>query len=247
MSGKDSPQNVIKKFEKRQKTMPVLLGVLAGVLVLVGVIIIVMVLSGSKKPLFAGLFATKTPTVTVTATPTATQPSPTPSVTPTETLTPTPEATNTPSAPYEYIVKEGEDCWTIAYLHDADPLYLQVLNNKDSNCILAPGEKIYIPPPGQKLPTPTRVSEDVPNGTVYEYTIQQGDTLATIADYFRSTVADILFRNPDITDQNAVSAGQVIKVRANIATPVPTTRATSTLSSAVTLTPTPTLTPTQQP
>ncbi len=246
MSGKDTPQNVIKKFEKRQKMMPVLLGVLAGVLVLVGVVIIVIVLNGSKKPFLSGLFATKTPTATVTATPTATQPSPTPSLTPTETLTPTPEATNTASAPYQYVVKENEDCWTIAYLNDADPLLLQILNNKDSSCILTPGETIWIPAPGQRLPTPTRVAEDVPNGTVYEYTIQQGDTLAIIADYFRSTVADILFRNPDIKDQNAISAGQVIKVRANIATPVPTTRATSTLSSAVTLTPTPTLTPTKQ-
>lgn len=242
MSGKDSPQNIIRKFEKRQKTMPYLLGGLAVVLVLLGVIIIITVASGQKKPL-SGLFASKTPTPTATFTPTATQPSATPSMTPTITETPTPEATMTPSQPYTYIVQEGDDCWSIAYTHDADLLYMQVINlfnDPENPCPINPGDTIYIPAPGQKVPTPTRVPDDVARATRYEYVIQDGDTLASIAAYFNSTVEDILAHNT-IADQNAINVGDTIIVRANLVTPTPTVRATSTLS--VSPTPTNTSTP----
>lgn len=244
MSGKDNPQNVIKKFEKRQKSMPYLLGGLAGVLVIVGIVIIIVVMSGDKKPL-AGLFASKTPTVTITLTPTATQPSATPTLTATITETPTLEATETPSQPFQYTVKEGEDCWTIAYNNNADLNYLMMINPaivSGDACIINPGDIIYVPAPGQKMPTPTRVPLDVARATRYEYTIQAGDTLATIADYFYSTVDDILAQNPDIEDQNAINVGDVITVRANMVTPTSTVRATSTLSTPQTPTPSPTAT-----
>jgi LysM repeat protein len=245
MSGKDSPQNVIKKFENRQKMMPYFLGGLAGVLVILGIFIIVTVVSGQKKP-FSGLFSTKTPTATVTSTPTATQPSPTPSMTPTETLTPTPEASATPSKPFQYVVKEGDDCWTIAYNNNADLLYMQQINlftDPANTCPISPGDTIWIPAPGQKMPTPTRVPDDVARGTTYEYTIQSGDTLATIASYFNSTVDDILLHNK-IKDQNAINVGDKINVRANIATPTPTLRATSTLANQTPGLPTPSVTAT---
>ena len=244
MSGKESPQNVIKKFQKRQKSMPIFLGGLAGLLVIIGIIIIISVVNGKNKPL-SGIFATKTSTPTATFTPTATQPSPTPSMTPTITLTPTPEQTATPSSPYQYIVQSGDDCWTIAYLHNADMLYMQLINNftdPDNGCPIDEGDTILIPAPGQKIPTPTRVPTDVAKGTKYTYTIQDGDTLATIAEYFNSTVADILKYNT-ITDQNAINIGDQIIVRANIVTPTPTTRATSTLSTPQTPTPSATSTP----
>jgi hypothetical protein len=245
MSGKDSPQNVIKKFENRQKMMPYFLGGLAAVLVLLGIFIIVTVLDGQKKPL-AGLFSTKTPTATVTSTPTATQPSPTPSLTPTETLTPTPQASPTPDKPFQYVVKEGDDCWTIAYKNNADLLYMQQINlftDPKNPCPISPGNTIWVPAPGQKIPTPTRVPEDVARGTKYTYTIQSGDTLAIIAAYFNSTVEDILTHNK-ITDQNAINVGDIITVRANIVTPTPTVRATSTLANQTPGLPSPSVTAT---
>ncbi len=244
MSGKDNPQNVIKKFEKRQKSMPYLLGGLAGILVIAGIIIIIMVVSGDKKPL-SGLFATKTPTVTITLTPTATQPSATPTLTATITETPTLAATETPSGPQLYTVVSGDDCWSIAYNHNADLLYMQVINSfNDPNnpCPIKAGDIIYIPAPGQKMPTPTRVPETVERATNYKYTIQDGDTLASIASYFNSTVDDILSHNTNITDQNAINVGDVINVRANLVTPTSTVRATSTLSTPQTPTPSPTAT-----
>jgi LysM repeat protein len=246
MSGKDTPQNVIKKFEKRQKSMPILLGGLAGVLVIIGIVIIIMVLNGGQNKHLTGLFASKTPTVTETFTPTATQPSSTPTLTATVTETPTPEATGTPSAPYQYVVKEGDNCWSIASSHNADLLYMQIINifNNPSNpCPINPGDTIWIPAPGQKMPTPTRVPGNVEKGTPFTYTIQPGDTLASIAAYFNSTVKDILTQNPTIKNQNAINVGDKIKVRANIATPVPTSRPTST--PAAPGIPTPTVTSTK--
>jgi len=241
MKRKDSPQNVIRKFEQRQKIMPYLLGGLAGILVIVGIFIIISVVSGQGSKPLAGIFSTKTPTATETFTPTATQPSATPSMTPTITETPTPEATSTPDKPYQYVVKEGEGCWQIAYEHNADLIYMLQINVFDdpkNPCPIKPGDTIWIPAPGQKMPTPTRVPPDVPRATRYEYTIQEGDTLASIADYFSTTVEDILAHN-NIADQNAINVGDKIVVRANIATATLTLRPTSTLANQPTATPTP--------
>lgn len=242
MSGKDTPQNVIRKFEKRQKTMPFLLGGLAGILVIVGIIIIITVASGNSTP-FSGWFATKTPTVTATFTPTATQPSATPSMTPTITETPTPESTATPSTAYQYTVLEGDNCYTIALNHgQVDLLYMQIINgftDPNNPCPISPGDTIWIPAPGQKMPTPTRVPSDVARATRYVYTIQDGDTLASIAEYFNSTVEDILTQNPGIKDQNAINVGDKINVRANLVTPTPTLRPTSTLVNPIAPTATP--------
>ena len=71
-------------------------------------------------------------------------------------------------------------------------------------------------------PSPTSGAVDVLPGTEIEYTIVAGDTLRTIADTFNSTVIDILERNPEIEDRDDIHPGQVIKIRVNIATPVPT-------------------------
>lgn len=239
MSGKESPQNVIKKFENRQKIMPYVLGAVAGILVILGIFIIIAVASGNSKP-FAGLFATKTPPATATFTPTATQPTPTASMTPTITLTPTPEATATASGPQRYQVKEGDNCYDIAASFN---VYLEVLllmnNFPNGTCPIVPGVEIWIPAPGQELPTPTPIPSDLPRGTEIIYYVQRGDTLAIIADKTGSTVEDILKRNPEIKDQNLIELGQPLKVRVHLVTPTRTLQPTSTLAGAVTATPTP--------
>jgi LysM repeat protein len=241
MLGKENPQNVINKFSKRQKFMPYVLGGLAGILALAGIFIIIAVATGSGNP-FKAIFATKTPTATATFTPTATVPSPTPSMTPTITETPAPTVTNTPSGPMLYEVKQYDNCATLAQTFNADLLVLIAMNNLDANCSIIPGQKILIPPPGQKLPTPTPIPSDLPRGTEISYTIQPGDTLATIASKFNSTVQDILNRN-DIADENYIAVGQIIKIRVNLVTPTPTRQATSTSINTIiapTFTPSPT-------
>ncbi len=241
MNRKDNPQKVINKFAKRQKFMPYVLGALAGVLALLGIFIIIAVVTGSGNP-FKGLFSTKTPTATATFTPTATLPSPTPSNTPTITNTPEPSATVTPSGPQYYEVKQYDTCWELAQTFNVDFLVLLAINNFPAGtCPIIPGMKILIPAPGQALPTATPLPSDLPRGTIIEYTIQSGDTLATIASKFDSTVEDIKYRN-NIKDENVIEVGQVIKVRIKIVTPTPTLAPTSTLA-VVNVTATPTKKP----
>ncbi len=242
MNNSDTPQSVIKKFEKRQKVMPFVLGVLAGILALVGVFIIISVVSGSRKP-FSGLFATKTPTPTATFTPTATVPTPTASNTPEPTQTFTPSATETASGPQIYEVKEDDNCYSLADQFGVDFAVLLTINNfPNGTCPIIPGQKIIIPAPGQTLPTPTPIPSDLPRGTTIDYTVQIGDTLATIASMFDSTIEDIMAKNK-ITDLNMIYPGQVLKIRVHLVTPTPTRQATSTLAVPPTATPTPTKTP----
>jgi LysM repeat protein len=72
--------------------------------------------------------------------------------------------------------------------------------------------------------------------------VQSGDTLAAIAFRFNSTVEDILEQN-DIENANSIFVGQILIVRVNLVTPVPTEAATeepeSTPGTIATLTPTP--------
>lgn len=229
MNQKDNPQNVINKFSKRQKTMPYILGGLAGLLAVVGIFIIIAVVTGKGNPL-KSIFATKTPTATATFTPTATVPSPTPSMTPMPTETPTLEPTVTPSGPQIYEVKDGDNCYSIAAAFDVDLLVLIAINGFPSGtCPIVPGQKIYIPAPDQALPTPTPLPTGLPRGFEIQYTIQSGDTLENLASRFNSTVEDIMKTNK-ITDQNAIEVGQIITIRINLVTPTPTVAPTSTLS-----------------
>jgi len=240
MSGKDTPQNVIDKFQKRQKMMPYFLIAIAAVLVIVGVIIIISVASGGTP--FAGIFATKEPTPTITFTPTATQPTSTPSMTPTITQTPTPEASATASGPMLYQVQEDDTCWGIAQAFNVELLVLLAINNFPSNqCPIAPGDTIIIPAPGSKLPTATPIPSDLPRGTEISYTVQPNDTLASIAAMFNTTIDSIKSLNNLTSDD--INIGDTLRIRVNMVTPTRTFAPTSTLAYPIVTKP-PTITPT---
>ena len=241
MSGKNSPQGVIDKFQKRQKMMPYVMIAIAAVLVIVGIIIIVSVVSGGKP--FSGIFATKAPTATSTFTPTPTQPTSTPSLTPTITLTPTLAASPTASGPQLYVVQTGDTCYDIAAAFKVDLLVLLAINNfTNGTCPINPGQTIVIPAPGAQLPTPTPIPSDLPKGTIIEYTVQPNDTLALIAQKFNSTVTAIQTLNK-LTGET-IYMGQVLKVQVNLVTPTRTFAPTSTLAyPVVTKPPTATNTP----
>lgn len=224
MSGKDTPQNVIEKFKKRQKMMPYLLGAIAVVLAIVGIVIIVTVVSGGKP--FAGIFSTKTPTPTNTLPPTATS---TASLTPTITQTPTLSATATASGPMYYEVQQYDTCYDIAVSFNVDLLVLLAINNFTAGtCPITPGQQIIIPAPGSQLPTATPIPSDLPRGTEIEYTVQANDTLAVIAAKFNSTIELIKSKNKLTND--VIYMGQVLVVPVNMVTPTKTVAPTSTLA-----------------
>jgi LysM repeat protein len=226
---KDSPQNVIDSFRKRQQLLPVIISVLALLLVIIGVAIIILWISGGG---FSMPFIGRRPTPTSKLPPTPVM-SPTPSLEPTETPTPTVTISPTPNAPFEYEVKENDNCYEIAVKYNVDLQTLLAINNfPDGTCPIIPGQKILVPAPGQLLPTQTPLAlEDIAIGTRYEYTIQAGDSLQTIASKFNSTIDDILNLNKTkITNPDILPPGLVIVVRVNIVTPTATFAPTSTLS-----------------
>lgn len=245
MAGKQSPQNVIEAYRRRQQMMPFIIWGLAILLVVVGVIILVVSLTGPNRGSLLALFASPTPSATATATPSPTQPTPTPSNTPTVTETPLPTETPTPNAPFEYTVQEGDTCYDLAIKYNVDLLVLLAINNFPlDQCPIRVGDKILIPIPGQTLPTATPLPTNLPRGTRIEYYVVANDTLDIIAARFNSTV-DAIMRENKLEDKNKIFVGQKLIIPVNIVTPTPTRAPTST--PAGTTSPTFTVTPSATP
>lgn len=232
MSDKNA-KSVIKSYRKRQQTGPFIIWGLAALLIFVGIILLVVWLTGPNKP-HISLFATDTPTPTMTFTPTMTPlPTDTPTITPTATITPT----STPSAPFKYIVQEGDSLAVIAEkfnLGDNGILLLLQLNSiiDRKNPIVNVGQEIDVPNPGMQLLTETPLPPDLPSGTKVEYYVQAGDSLAAIASRFNSTVESIVEENK-LEDPNAIFVGQLLVIKVNLIKPSPS--------------PLPTITPTGSP
>lgn len=232
MSDKDSAQNVIDSYRKRrQNTRPFLIGGAAIVLIAVGIVVLILWLTGANGPSFS-FFASPTPTATETATPTATPTdTPTATLTPTVTETPTASATPTASGPFIYVVEENDTLDSIAEKFGVNVLVLMALNNMTDDLIRV-GDELLIPNPDLALDTPTPIPTGW-RGTI-EYRIAVGDTLELIALRFFSTVESIMEEN-DIENANEILVGQILVIRVNIATPVPTSTSRPSL-----LTPSPT-------
>lgn len=224
MSEKESAQNVIESYRKRQQTArraPLIL-LIAAVLLIAGAAAIIFWLTGSNRPAIS-LFATDTPTPTITPTATATSTSTaTATVTPTITTTPTETLTPTPSGPFVYKVVEGDNLFAIAERFQVDLLTLIAINNLDpTNPIIDIGDELTIPGPDTELPTGTPLPPNIPRGTLVDYIIEVGDTLAIIAEKFNSTVDAIVEEN-NLENVNAIFAGQKLVVPVNLVTPIPT-------------------------
>lgn len=238
---KESAQDVIEAYRKRQKKAqkaPILLGVAAGLLV-VGAAALIFWLVGPGLPQMSFL-ATDTPTPTQTFTPTSTSTATLiPTETPTSTATPTVTLTPTLPGPFVYEVLENDSLFTIAEKFKVDLLVLIAINNLDAtNPIIRVGDKLTIPGPDTQLPTSSPIPLSMRRGTLVEYTVQTGDTLAIIADKFNSTVDDIVKEN-ELTDPNAIFVGQKLNIPVNLVTPVPSSTPGSSPTPSATVTATP--------
>jgi len=226
MLGRQSPQEIQNSYTKKKPFFPIFIAFLAVVLVVIGIAIIVMWLTGggfSFNPFTKEL----TPTSTMPPTPVI---SPTATFMPTETPTPTITISPTPSGPFEYEVKELDNCWDISIKFEVDLETLLAINNfKNGTCPIYPGIKIKIPAPGTTLPTPTPIPSNTKSGTKIIYKIQSGDSLRSIASKFNSTIEDIIRQNK-FDDPNNIIPGVEIVVRYGIVTPTPTFAPTSTLA-----------------
>ena len=116
------------------------------------------------------------------------------------------------------------------------------LNLDLSNPILYVGNEVLVPAPGATVPTPTAIPYDVIPGFRVEHMVRPGESVGSIAYLLRSTVDDILEYN-ELEDPNAIFPGQILLVRVNLVTPVPTdenqTILVNTPGSISTLTPVP--------
>jgi LysM repeat protein len=236
MENKGNTGDVIASYRRRrQQSNIVFVYGVAGLLVLAGIALLVIWLTGPSKPLDA-LFATETLTPTLTSTSTVT---PTVTVTPSITITPTLTSTATASAPFIYTVQEGDSLSAIVdkFSLGPDGIALIVLLNPydaasgtgiDPTTLgVYPGQQIFIPNPDLKLPTATPIPANLPRGTIVDYPVQAGDSLAGIAGKFNSTVDDIVTTN-DLTDANSIFVGQILKIPVNLVTPTATRPPTST-------------------
>ena len=229
MLNKRQTQNLMGGGNGKKRSMLTTLTILAIVLVILGIVMIVLWFTSGG---FSANIFSKKPTPTTTMPPTPIM-SPTPSLIPSETPTPEPSITPTVTGPFEYTVEENDSCWTIAENFGVDFLTLLALNGFESGvCDIIPGQTILIPSAGQSLPTPTDIPADLPGGTRITYTVQSGDSLASIASKFNTTIEDILSLNADvIEDQDNIGVGIELIIRVNLVTPTPTYAPTSTLSS----------------
>lgn len=220
MSDKDSAQNVIDSYRKRrQNTTPLLIGGIAIVLIAIGIVVLIMWFTGSNGPSIS-FIASPTSTATETATPTATATvTPTATSSPTVTTTPTATASPTAAGPFIYVVVEGDTLDSIATNFGVEVLTLMALNNMTDSLIRV-GDELLIPNPDLALDTPTPIPTGW-RGTI-EYRIAVGDTLEIIAARYFTTVESILEENEELDNANEIFVGQIIIIRVNIATPVPT-------------------------
>ncbi|MEO8357767.1 MAG: LysM peptidoglycan-binding domain-containing protein [Chloroflexota bacterium] len=190
---------------------------------------LVVWLASPGKPLGV-MFATDTPTPTMTFTPTSTS---TATMTATITETPTVTTTSTPSGPFPYTIQEGDSLESIGQKFNLGGEGSQLIyyaNQEEmeaNNGVIFVGQTITIPPPGSVLPTTTPIPADLRSGTLIEYRVLPGDTLAGIAAKFNSLTEDIIEENA-IENANALQVGDTLQIPVNLITPTATLPATST-------------------
>ena len=233
MSEKESPKDIIDAYRKQQarsQKWPKIIFWSFVVIILIATGGLIYWYTYDEMPTdLLSFLSSETPTATVTITPSPIPPTFTPTNTPTE-VPPTNTATITPtptiSGPFIYTVEEGDVLFSIAEEFDVEILVLLEANQErlgldPSNPVIKVGDELLIPPPGTLLSTPTPLPEGLPRGTMIEYSVQPGDSLVYIALEFNSTVEDILEVN-ELEDANSIFVGQILEIRVNLVTPVPT-------------------------
>lgn len=221
--------NTINSFRRKRQQQGQFLMYGAIALVVLGLVLLIYWLTRPEMPL-GQYFATDTPTATITATTTSTA---TATLTATITETPTITVTATPSAPFPYTIQEGDSLEALAQKFNLGPdgallIYYQNLELMQRNQgFIRVGDTLTIPLPGSVLPSTTPIPANLPRGTLIEYRVLPGDTLAGIAFKFNS-LADNIIEENSIEDANALQAGQVLQIPVNLVTPTATLPSTST-------------------
>ena len=224
---KKEVQALIKR--RRARVIPAILMAIAG-LILIGIVVLVIAAVSNGPGL--GVLKTATPTVTASATITATPTVPTATSTLAATPTITPSPGPSPTATENiYTVENGDTLFSIAAKFKANVCTVMAVNNITDPSKLSVGQKLLIPGSDTQLPTATLLPTGLPHGATLTYVVQCGDTLDSIAAKFNSTGDDIAKTN-NIKDPLSIQIGQSLKIRVNIATPIPTSTAKAPVGTA---------------
>lgn len=237
-----SPYDTITSYRKRQRYGPLFITIFSLVLISAGLFFIWLWLSGRSLASLAQ-FNPPRPGPTLTIRPTVT-------LVPTRTLIPSGEVVSdgqpSPTAlvPFEIVIQPGDTLSSLAEQYGLDPeigvLLIMSYNNWFPGRFLQLGETITIPHPDATLFTPTPLPSDLPAGTEILYLILPGDTIASIAAEFLSTVDAIIELN-ELDDPDQIEVGQYLFVPIYLvtATVAPLVSITPDTSSDLTPTPAP--------
>jgi len=184
-------------------SLPVVIGLLA-IFLAIGAVMVYFALGRAAAP---EVEPTTTPTITFTTTPTITS---TP-LTPTVTSTPLPSPT-----PLSYTVQLGDTCGGIAFRFNVNIQSIVLLNNLPADCSnLIEGKVLLIPhptPTPTPQPTATLSSSEatVAACQTLEYTVQENDTLSSIAANY--AISQDTLREWNGLVNNVVRLGQVLVI-----------------------------------
>lgn len=194
-------------------SLPVALILLAA-LIVIGALALYFTLKATDRV----VSPTAVPSATVTATVT---------LTPTETLLPTETPTLTLEPPYEYKIKSGDNCYSIAAFFNVSVNVIILTNNLNSNCTdLIVGQTILVPrPTATPLPAPTATLEPAAATRAacqtVSYTVQANDTLSSISLNYNVPMQAIKDWNGLSTDNVYLDQPLVIPLCMRAATPGP--------------------------
>ena len=200
-------------------SLPAALGALA-VILLIGASVVYFSLRAGIGGQLSEPTAVLTPSVTVTIT----------SI-PTETALPTSIPTETPLPPFDYIVREGDNCGIIAANFGISTQSIIILNQLSTQCFVSVGQTLKIPYP---TPTPAPPPTNIPNEATQTsqacekvpYTVQENDTLSLIALNYNVPQDAIKFYNGLSTDNVFLGQTILVPLCERAATPGPTPTAT---------------------
>ena len=234
-----SPYETISSYRKRQRYGPFIIGGLALLLISFGLFFLWLWLSGRSLGSLS-VFNPATPVPAVTMRPTVTL-VPTRTMPPPETLVPTVEFSPTAIVPFQITVQAGDTLAGYAEQYGLDPeigiLLIMSYNGWEPGRFLQLGETITIPHPDAELFTPTPLPSNLSLGTEILYWILPGDTIASIADEFFSTVDAIIEAN-DLENPDQIDVGSWLFVPVNLVTA--TIAPLASITPQISSTPTPT-------
>lgn len=207
-----------KRLPEINLSLPAALGLLALFLALTAVIVFLVLQGGQASE----TGEVTPPTATITTSPTITV---TPSPTSTTTLAPT----WTPLPNLEYVVQAGDSCVDVAAIFGVSVQSIILENNLSANCNLFEGQVLAVPQPTPTAsPQPTATLSDAEKTDIacetINYTVQENDTLSSIADTYDVSMATIRDYNGMVND--TVFEGQPLQIplclREPTAGPTPT-------------------------